>query len=77
MLQGVQAALQRAPVQAGQQCMVWGSSLGWLVFFARLAHGWHAEGYELLGCLVNEARSTAAASCIGEAPCMHAPRELA
>ena len=32
-------------------CMVWGSSLGWLVFYAALTFGWKCMGIELLTCL--------------------------
>ena len=39
---------------------VWGSSLGWLVFYAHLAYGWPAVGIELLPCLVKEAAGLAA-----------------
>jgi hypothetical protein len=41
---------------------VWGSSSGWLVFYAALAFGWQGRcrGVELLPCLVAEARRVAA-----------------
>ena len=40
----------------GRCYVVWGSSVGWLVFFGCLAYGWRSRGVEILGCLVEEAR---------------------
>jgi hypothetical protein len=41
--------------------MVWGSSAGWLVFYARLGLGWpRCVGVELLPCLVEAANGAAA-----------------
>lgn len=37
--------------------MVWGSSLGWLVFYSALAFGWKTEGFELLSCLSEKAEA--------------------
>jgi hypothetical protein len=46
----------------GGRFLVWGSSSGWLVFYAALAFGWQGRcrGVELLPCLVAEARRVAA-----------------
>lgn len=59
VMDAVQAACSKDPIQPGQQYMVWGSSLGWLVIFGWLAFGWPSVGCELLACLVEEAQSTA------------------
>lgn len=39
--------------------MVWGSSVGWMLFYAALAYGWPCVGYELLPCLVDAANVVA------------------
>ena len=44
----VQSAM---PATTSRCCMVWGSSLGWLVFYAALTFGWKCVGIELLTCL--------------------------
>ena len=49
----VAAVLDQA--MAGQSCMVWGSSLGWIVFYSALIFGWSSVGYELLSCLSEQA----------------------
>ena len=41
------------------RCVVFGSSTGWLVFYAALAHGVRSVGYELLEGRVATARATA------------------
>ncbi len=40
--------------------MVWGSSTGWLPLYAAVTYGWRCQGYELLGCLVDQAQQVAA-----------------
>ena len=44
------------------RCVVFGSSTGWLVFYAALAHGVRSVGYELLEGRVATARATARAA---------------
>ena len=48
------------------RCVVFGSSTGWLVFYAALAHGARSVGYELLEGRVAVARATARAAFRGD-----------
>ncbi|KAL0026385.1 hypothetical protein WJX79_005362 [Trebouxia sp. C0005] len=43
----------------GKDFQVWGSSIGWLVFYAALTYGLRAVGYELLSCHVDTAQQLA------------------
>lgn len=42
------------------ECVVWGSSSGWLLFYGALTCGWRCVGYELLSCLAERSRQVAA-----------------
>ena len=66
-----QAAAQTCHGQdTARTYMVWGSSCGWLVFYFALVFGWsHCVGFDLLPCLVHEARRVAQQlGAEGEAP---------
>ncbi|DBA82014.1 TPA: hypothetical protein ACH3X1_007713 [Trebouxia sp. C0004] len=52
----------------GKHFQVWGSSIGWLVFYAALTYGLQAVGYELLSCHVDTAQQLASHFQVG-APC--------
>ena len=54
---GTLAHLRR--LETKPRCVVFGSSTGWLVFYAALAHGARSVGYELLEGRVATARATA------------------
>ncbi|KAL3151958.1 hypothetical protein ABBQ32_001083 [Trebouxia sp. C0010 RCD-2024] len=49
-----------AAVSCSKQFQVWGSSIGWMVFYAALTYGLEAVGYELLRCHVDIAQGVAA-----------------
>jgi hypothetical protein len=57
---GDEAQLRR--LEERSRCVVFGSSTGWLVFYAALAHGVRSVGYELLEGRVATARATARAA---------------
>ena len=57
---GGEAQLRR--LEERSRCVVFGSSTGWLVFYAALAHGVRSVGYELLEGRVATARATARAA---------------
>lgn len=48
-----------AAVASTKHFQVWGSSIGWLVFYAALTYGLEAVGYELLRCHVDIAQGLA------------------
>lgn len=52
-------AIKSAMDRPGARYMVWGSSLGWMVFYGALAAGWRAVGVELLSPLVQHAQHVA------------------
>eukprot|EP00873_Tetraselmis_striata_P044725 jgi/Tetstr1/464989/TSEL_009720.t1 len=55
----VEAAVSEC-LAAGKEYVVWGSSLGWLVFYGALSRGLRSAGYELLPGLVAFAEQLAA-----------------
>ena len=56
------SSAQLRRLEERSRCVVFGSSTGWLVFYAALAHGVRSVGYELLEGRVATARATARAA---------------
>lgn len=63
----VEAAVSEC-LAAGKEYVVWGSSLGWLVFYGALSRGLRSVGYELLPGLVAFAEQLAAEHQVRRGP---------
>ena len=47
----IESSMRNGEDKVPRICMVWGSSMGWIVFYSYLAFGWRTEGVEFLSCL--------------------------
>ena len=56
-LQELEHAVRQASV-GDMECVVWGSSVGWLVFYGALGLGMRSVGYEIVPCLGEFAEET-------------------